>query len=476
MRSLLVLTMAKQNIIFLGDSYKQIHDKMYPQGTEYVYSYLEARSGGEFNECVFFGLQYYLQEYLEGVVLTREMIDTAEIVMKAHFAGNGDVWSREKWDYIVDKHGGRLPILIRAVTEGTVVPESNVLMTIVNTDPKCYWLPNFLETVLQNVWYPITVATRSYQIVKTIKKYFAATADPEKQFLANYYFHDFGQRAVSDPVQAGIGGMAHLVNSWGTDTVMGIEFARKYYNADPCNVAYSVAASEHSIMTSLGESQEFEVTKDLIRKFPKGILSVVSDSYNISRAVETYGTELIGLIKAREGKFVVRPDSPRFKGDTPQDQVLWIVKELEKHFGSTVNSKGYKVLHPSVGVIYGDGIGADDIEAILDKLLLNGYSSENCVFGCGGYLLQKLNRDTLRMAFKSSAQCRDGKWYDIFKKPLDPSKASKAGMLKLCYSEIDGYKTRNKDDMGIDEMRIVFHNGVLFNSVDFDYIREQVGF
>ncbi len=458
------------------DSYKQLHDQMYPEGTEKVYSYLEARKGAAYDNSVFFGLQYFLKEWLEGVVLTKEMVDEAEPIMKEHFKFNGNVWSREKWDHIVNVHGGRLPVVMKAVPEGTKLPVNNILMSVENTDPKCFWLTNALETLLQNVWYPITVCTRSNFIVTEIRKFFKDTVDDEIAWLSAFYLHDFGQRATTTPEAAGLGGMAHLVNSQGTDTDMAIMFAMNYYNAKVEGLAYSVPASEHSIATSLGKDGEFEVTKRLIEKYPTGILSVVSDSYDIVNAIKVYCNELKPLILQRDGKFVVRPDSPRFAGDTAADQVLWIVQELEQGFGTTVNAKGFKVLNPKVGVIYGDGLTEVDIVAVMAKLKTYGYSAQNCVFGCGGYLLQRLNRDTMRMAFKSSAQQRNGVWHDICKTPTDLTKISKKGKLKLIRVEGShgtAFTTVGEDQPGKDELVTVFENGKLLVEYTFDEVRNR---
>lgn len=179
-----------------------------------------------------------------------------------------------------------------------------------------------------------------------------------------------------------------------------------------------------------------EVTRHLIKKFPTGILSVVSDSYDIENAVKYYCNELKDEILNRDGKFVVRPDSPRFDGDTPEDQILWIANTLAEGFGTTVNTKGYRVLDPHVGIIYGDSLTEDNIGDSLELLKQNGFSAETSVYGCGSYLVRKLNRDTLRFAFKSSAQKRNGIWFDVFKKPKDESKASNSitVLLQNCKS------------------------------------------
>jgi len=417
----------KHNLIFTLDSYKQLHSEMYMPNTEVVYSYLEARKGGMYDYTTFFGLQYILIEWLEGVVLTKELIDEAEPILKEHFKFNGDIWSRAKWDYIVEKHGGKLPIKIKAVKEGKNFPIGTVLMTVENTDPNCFWLTNALETLLQQVWAATTVCTRSNYIINIIKDYFQQTVDYSNQWLVDYYLHDFSQRGLSVMEEAGVSCLAHLVNSKGTDSLMALPYAINYYDANIDGLAYSVPASEHSIGTALGTGGEFEVTKHLIKQYPTGILSVVSDSYNITNAVKVYCNELKSDIMGRNGKFVIRPDSPRFEGDTPEAQVLWIAQQLWDGFGGTINSKSYKVLDSHVGIIYGDSLTEHDIKNILETLKVNGFSAETCVFGCGSYLVRKLNRDTQRFAFKCSAQKRDGVWHDIYKTPLDMSKASKRG-------------------------------------------------
>jgi nicotinamide phosphoribosyltransferase len=467
--------MKTKNIIYTLDSYKHPHADMLPKGTEYVYSYCEARKGSMYDSTVFLGLQYILKEWLCGVVVTKELIDEAAPLLKEHFKFNGEIWSRHRWDYIVEKHGGKLPILIKALPEGTKIPVGNALFTIVNLDKNCAWLTNALETLIQQVWYPTTVATRSNLIVSMLKDYFKTSVDDDKQWLAEYYLHDFGQRGTTGMEAAGIGGAAHLVNSKGTDTVYGMIFARDYYNAKIEGLGYSVPASEHSIATSLGEEGEFEVVKNLISLYPKGILSVVSDSFSIENAVDMYCTKLKGMILERDGKFVVRPDSPRFAGDTPQDQVLWIVKRLEQGFGSTINSKGYKVLNPKVGVIYGDSLTETDIHNTLELLRKNGYSAESCVYGCGGYLLQRCNRDTMRFAIKSSAQCRDGVWYDIYKAPRDASKASKRGRLSVAHYQGKEWVTLPSSMVlpEDDQLRTVFENGNLVKEYTFDEIRNN---
>lgn len=456
-------------LLFSLDSYKAGHHKMYPNGTEKVYSYFESRKGALYDYTIFFGLQYQIKKWLLKPV-TKEMVDEAEAFAKIHFFDNSDIFNREGWDYIVNELGGKLPVRIKAVPEGTRVPVSNVMMTIENTDPKCWWLTNVLETLLTHVWYTSVVATRSAEVVDMIREAFEKTSDNID--LYKFYLHDFGERGVTCMEQAGLGGMAHLVNSLGTDTLMAIPYAVTYYDADINNLGFSVAATEHSIMTAYGKEREFELTKEIIEKYPKGILSVVSDSYNIENALKTYCTDLKEAILARDGKFVVRPDSPRWKGDTVQDQVLWIVEKLGEGFGYTVNSKGYKVLNPKTGCIYGDGIGPEDIMTSLRVLMANGWSAESCVYGMGGGLLQKVNRDTQRSAFKCSAQCRNGEWIDIQKDPSDKTKVSKKGRLKLIKSN-DKLITVPESEIGDNLLEVIYENSELIKEYTFDEVREN---
>lgn len=218
--------MIENNIMILTDSYKASHYKQYPPKTQKVYSYFESR-GGQFNEIVFFGLQYYIKKYLEGQVVSSEKMEQAAEFFADHF-GNPDMFNRAGWEYILNKHNGRLPVHIRAVPEGLVTPVSNVLMTIENTDPECYWLTNYLETLLVQVWYGCTVATQSRYMKKVLKHYLEETGDPAG---LPFKLHDFGFRGVSSVESAMVGGAAHLVNFMGTDTLAGPLMLKNYYGA-----------------------------------------------------------------------------------------------------------------------------------------------------------------------------------------------------------------------------------------------------
>lgn len=450
----------RENLILLTDSYKLNHFSMYPEGTENVYSYFESRNGAKYPYTVFFGLQIYLKKYLEGVVVTQGDVDEADAFSKEHFMMNN--FNRPMWEHIVKVHGGRLPIRIKAAPEGLPVPVSNVLFTVEATDDKCAALVSPLETILTHIWQGSNVATISHDLRNYIEKAFEKSVDGDLMWLLDFMLHDFGFRGVSSIESAGLGGAGHLINFKGTDTIVAITYAQRYYKAGMAG--YSVPASEHSVMCSMGESGEVDMVRHLIKKYPAGILSVVSDSYNIEQAIKNYGTVLKNEILNRDGKFVIRPDSPRWKGDKACDQILWIAKELDYYFGSTLNNKGYRVLNPKVGIIYGDGLSVEEIKESVDVLLKNGFSATTCVFGMGGGLLQKHNRDTQRNAFKCSAQKRDGNWVDNYKKPLDLTKASKKGRLKLVWEGVDENKTLitvGIEDRRPDVLQTVFENGVI---------------
>jgi nicotinamide phosphoribosyltransferase len=466
----------QENFVLLADAYKYSHHKLYYPGTTKIYSYLESR-GGQFNETVFFGLQYFLKHYLEGIVITKEKIDAAEVLLQQVFNRN-DVFDRSKFDYIVNKYDGRLPVRIKAVPEGTVVPVNNVLMTIENTDPECFWLSNFLETLLMQVWYPNTVATVSREARKIVEEYFEETASEASKPAIDFVLNDFGFRGVSSVESAGLGGAAHLISFMGSDTIMGSVLAQRYYNTKKV-YGLSVPATEHSVCTLLGEEGELEVFKHILKTFPSGVVACVSDSFDIFRACSEYwGTELKELILKRDGVLVIRPDS----GD-PVFTLLKVFDILLNKFGFTINEKGYKVLPPQVRVIQGDGINVQTIRSIYGALKVNGISAENLVLGMGGALLQKVDRDTQKFAFKCSYAEVNGKPVDVQKHPVEVDshgkltqsfKKSKAGQLKLIKTE-QGYQTVRKETMPQyeDQLITVFENGKLLNQVSFEEVRDR---
>jgi nicotinamide phosphoribosyltransferase len=473
--------MLSDNFILKTDSYKLTHHKMYPEDCEMVYSYLEARKGATHPATLFFGLQP-IAMYLAHVRVTMEDVEEAAKIAAIHF-GSDKVFNRKGWEYIVKKHGGRLPVRIKAVPEGMVVPVDNVLMTVENTDPECFWLTNVLETILLHVWYPTTVATVSYHM----REFFLECAERSSDIgFVDFMLHDFGYRGVSSNMSAAIGGAAHLVSFKGTDTLAAMAAAVDFYKADLNNLAFSVPATEHSVMTAHGPEGEIELIRRLIKEYDEGILSVVIDSYNASELMHTGLRSLKDDILARKPnaigacKFVCRPDSLRYEHDTPWEQMCDFSNRLSWTFGEEKNSKGYSVINPKVGLLWGDGIEPDGIKEICTKVMDSGYSIDHLVFGMGGGLLQKVNRDTERFAFKCSAQVHDGELKMIQKNPLDKSKASKGGLLKLVEQlNVDGTKEirtiNNKyplyHDMQPDLLELVYEDGVLHREQTFEEVR-----
>lgn len=419
------------NLILKSDSYKSSHWKQYPPKTQGMMSYIEARAG---SHLLFYGLQIFIKDHLLNPI-TQKDIDQAAIF----FASHGEPFNREGWEYILKTYNGFMPVIIKAVPEGTVLRNSNVLLTIECTDPKCFWIASFLETaLLRAIWYPSSVATISYDCKQTIKKYLELTSDDQDQVM--FKLHDFGARGVSSSESAGIGGSAHLVNFMGSDTVEGILYANEYYN---CAMAgFSIPASEHSTITSWGQDKEVEAYRNMLQQYggPGKIVACVSDSYNIFNACEMWGTELKEEVINMGGTLVIRPDS----GD-PAQTVARCVEILMKHFGFTINSKGYKVLPSCVRVIQGDGINRDSIEEILSLLKWKGFAADNVGFGMGGALLQHSNRDTFGFAMKCCAILIDGEWQDVFK--IAPGKNSKKGRLTLIETN-EGLTTCRLDEVG----------------------------
>jgi len=292
------------NLILNTDSYKASHYLQYPPNTEKVFSYIEAR-GGEYDKTVFFGLQMFLKEYMMQPI-TREMIEEASVFFKAH----GEPFNRDGWEYILNEYDGYIPVIIRAVPEGTVVPIGNALVTVENVDPKCYWVTSYIETaLLRAVWYPTTVATNSWTSKQIIKHYMETTADKEAMAGLAFKLHDFGARGVSSFESAGIGGAAHLVNFMGSDTITGALYIMRYYGGEM--PSFSVPAGEHSSITTWEKERETDAYRNMLKQFEGyPIISVVSDSYDIYNAVEhIWGGELKDEVIKCGSMLVIRPDS-----------------------------------------------------------------------------------------------------------------------------------------------------------------------
>lgn len=449
------------NPILDVDSYKSSHFLQFPPNTTYMFSYLESR-GGKFEEVVFFGLQYILIKYLT-VKITEAMVDEASDFMKTH----GVPFNYEGWMYVAKDLKGALPVRIRAVKEGSVVPVKNVLMTVESTDPKCFWIVTWLETMLMRVWYPCTVATQSYAIKKEIEKYLDLTSDNPKAELP-FKLHDFGARGVSSCESSAIGGAAHLTQFQGSDTIAGILCANNYYHHKMAG--FSIPASEHSSITSWGRENELGAYRNMIKQFGHegSVFACVSDSYDYFSAVQNlWGGELKQEIIDSGAKLIIRPDSGK-----PADTVLTTLNILSERFGFTYNKKNFKVVN-NVGVIQGDGVNYESICEIYSTIMSKGYSASNVNVGMGGALLQQVNRDTQCFAYKCSNVTINGTSVDVFKAPThDPLKRSKAGKLDLV-RRLGQYTTVAGIDNYGSELHVVYENGNVLRTYSLDEIRTQ---
>jgi nicotinamide phosphoribosyltransferase len=470
------------NPILNTDSYKLTHWWQYPPDTRHIYSYVESR-GGMFNETMLAMLQYIIKSNFAGNVFTLGDVEEARQIAHAHFQGHPKSFNYEGFKSLFAKHGGRLPLRIRAVKEGTVVKSHNALITIENTDPEFYWLTNWAETVLLQVWYPITVATLSRAIKQVIGKALVRTGDPS---LLPFKLHDFGFRGVSSKESAAIGGAAHLLNFFGTDTLAAIQLLNQFYSADlardkPLDCAgYSIPASEHSTITAWGEQHELQAYANILENCPEGLVACVSDSYDIYNAVRNlWGGALREKILQRSGTLIIRPDS----GDavTVLEELFKIVSEV---FGYEVNRKGWKTTVPCVRFIQGDGVNFYTIQNITAQLTRRGWSQDIWSYGMGGALLQQVNRDTLKFALKCSAIDRNGKWQNVYKNPItDPSKASKGGRFNLIQNGkefatvevVEGEELPPSPRSGSNALETVLEDGVILRDQSLAEVRAIAG-
>lgn len=455
------------NLILNSDSYKTSHWVQYPAGSEYMSSYVEARRGDY--DVVFFGLQAFIKEYLSKPI-TQQDIDEAELVIQAH----GLTFNRAGWELLFKKHGGYLPLRIEAVAEGSIVPVSNVVCQVVNTDPEFYWLPSYIETaLLRAIWYPSTVASVSRYCKGIIKDALEKSADTLESLP--FKLHDFGARGASSFESVALGSLAHLVNFSGTDSMTALVAASRWYGMDKDMPAFSIPAAEHSTMTAWGRDGETAAFANMIEQFggKDKAFSVVSDSYDLWNAIDNiWGDTLKEDVKNMGGTLVIRPDSGE-----PTKVVREALERLAVKFGTTTNSKGYKVLPEYVRIIQGDGISAQTLSKIVDAIMNAGFSAENITFGMGGGLLQQVNRDTMSWAMKASAISINGEWKEIYKDPITShSKRSKKGVLALIKGSDGSLKTIKANELkaGTDNLlRDVFIDGKLLIDDSLTVIRKR---
>lgn len=438
----------------LKDFYKVGHKFQYPKGTTLVYSNLTPRGTRRDPKpegIVAYGFQYFVIEYLINQ-FRENFFERSRDKVVAEYKRRVDCALGPGTDvsHIGELHElGYLPLRVKAVPEGTLVPYRVPAFTICNTVPEFFWLTNMLESILSNVlWIASTSATTAFGYRKVFEQYARETgADPA---FVPWQGHDFSFRGMAGLEAACISGAAHLLSFTGTDTIPAIDFLELYYGADAEKelIGGSVPATEHSVMCMGSKGGEFETFKRLLTEvYPNGILSVVSDTWNLWDVIWTILPRLKREIMARNGKLVIRPDSGDpvkiLLGDPDANDgraKLGVIRGLSYYFGSKPNAKGFLELDPHVGTIYGDSITPERQKAILQGLKDMGYASSNVVLGIGSYTYQHVTRDTDGWAMKATYGERNGAGVPIFKDPITDNglKKSAYGLLKV--EEEDGFK------------------------------------
>jgi len=486
------------NPLFLTDGYKTGHHQQYPKGTTLVYSNFTPRSNKYgpkgCDQVVSFGQQMIMRQL-------------HEVFQKDFFSQPKDQVCREMkqelsmylgMDYDVSHFEalydlGYLPIEVRSLTEGTLVPIKVPVLTIYNTHPDFYWLTNYLETILSNLmWKPLTSATIAHQYRKVLTKWMEKT-DKDNAWFIDWQGHDFSMRGM-DSVEAVISsGLGHLTSFSGTDSLPAIYGARKYYGAEGF-VAGSVPATEHSVMCAGGKEDEESTFRRLLETYPKGILSVVSDTWDLWRVCTEHIVALKEEILARDGKLVIRPDSgdpvdilcgreeqlSDAPGEYKTPAEIGVIELLWDVFGGTVNKQGYKVLDPHIGAIYGDSITIERADEICRRLEAKGFASTNVVLGIGSFTYQFNTRDTFGFAMKATYCEINGEGREIFKDPItdDGTKKSATGLLCVTRDEYSGdYMLMDRVDWQTSkggELKTIYRDGKFENTTTLSEIRENL--
>ncbi|MEO6722408.1 MAG: nicotinate phosphoribosyltransferase [Ferruginibacter sp.] len=466
----------KTNPFLLTDYYKVGHVFQYPAKTELVYSNLTPRSSRlkDIDEMVFFGMQYFIKKYLLNYFNENFFYQPKEKIIREYkrrintSLGTG----LPTYEHLERLHDlGYLPIEIKALPEGSKVPMKVPCITIVNTIPEFYWITNFLETLLSAIiWQPCTSATIAHAYRKLLNKYAAETGMPQE--FVQWQGHDFSFRGMSSLETAILSGMGHLLSFTGTDTIPAIDALEQYYNADADIelIGGSVAATEHSVMCSGSKDGELETFHRLISEvYPNGIVSIVSDTWDLWKVCTEYLPALKTVILQREGKVVIRPDSGDpikiICGDPDANNIAakkGVVELLWDVFGGTITAQGYKLLDPHIGAIYGDSINLERAAQICDGLKEKGFATQ-VVFGIGSYTYQYNTRDTFGTAMKATYVVIDGEGREIFKNPItdDGTKKSATGLLNV-QKENNHFVLYDKvswEEEATSELKTVFKDG-----------------
>jgi nicotinamide phosphoribosyltransferase len=480
----------------LCDFYKVSHKNQYPEGTEMIYSTWTPRMSRlkGITKVIAFGFQSFIKKYLieyfkENFFDRTEEEVVAEYVRYIRHTLNVPFPDAS---HIVELHRiGYLPINIKAVKEGTLIPIRVPMLTIENTMPQFFWLTNYLETLMScEMWMASTNATIALEYRKILEAYALDTNGDTSG--VGFQGHDFSMRGMAGLEAARMSGAAHLLSFVGTDTIPAIAFLEEFYNADIEKelVGTSIPATEHSVMCAHGLN-EMATYKHLINNvYPTGFMSIVSDTWDLWKVLDVVIRGLKDDIMARDGRVVIRPDS----GD-PVDIICGdpngateferkgVVEILWDIFGGTITEKGYKQLDTHIGCIYGDAITIDRCREICEKLKQKGFASTNMVFGIGSYTYQYNTRDTFGFALKSTFAQINGKETMIFKDPVTDKanfKKSQYGLVSVqdVYGEIaykDGLLLAERTaDTHLDLLEDVFIDGKLVRDETLAEIRAMV--
>lgn len=480
------------NPLLLVDSYKVNHTKMYPEGMNMLYSNFTPRKSRiqGVESVVFFGLQHFIKDYL-----IEKFNDDFFTVNWEYIEQEYTRHNQIDLKHIKALHDlGYLPLVIKALPEGTLCPIGVPCLTIYNTQDGFGWLVNYLETLLScSLWQSITSATLANEYRKLLHKYSIETTGSTEG--VQWQGHDFSMRGMSSVESAILSGMGHLTSFTGTDTIPAIYQLEESYNATGL-IGASVPATEHSVMCMGEKESEVKTFSRLFSLYPTGILSVVSDTWDLWKVLTEYLPELKEEILARDGKLVIRPDSgdpvdiicgeSDFDNfDLPKSNDIFspadkgVIELLWDVFGGTVNKQGYKVLDSHIGAIYGDSINLQRAEEICERLKKKGFASNNIVLGVGSFTYQYNTRDTFGFAMKATYGEVNGVGREIFKDPItdDGTKKSKKGLLCVDYNEdgvITCYDQVTDEGESLGLLEVVFSNGVLKRDNTLDEIREKI--
>ena len=476
--------MDSRNVLLMTDVYKLGHMQQYKPGTEYIQAYLLARSTKKVPFSVMFGNQYIYKHFLSQKItqeMASELYEDYESIL-----GPVPEDVREKIQSLVAL--GFIPLEIKTVAEGSVVPNGNVLLTVKNTIPGFHWVVGYFESLILKLWGTSTVAAYDLKLHHLMRTYSELTCDNHDHLA--WQVHDFGYRSKDSEESAALCGAAHLVGFHrGTDTVPSVRMLKNVYSAAGL-IGASVPASEHSVMCSFGQENEIEAFRHMLKTYAKGIVSIVSDTYNFWNVLMNFTEELRADIEGRDGKLVFRPDSgdpvkiicgdPDAPEGSPEN--LGAMRILDQKFGSTVNNKGFRVLNPKVGLIYGDGMYYERLVTILERLKSMGYASSNIVFGIGGLLLNH-SRDDLGFAIKAIySKLADGTEMELQKDPItDKKKRSHKGRVCLLKGDLESgaIEWLTKDQVSEEEekqgaLSTFFKDGGIMCEVTLDEVRKNV--